>query len=70
MAHTTCRVCLVSTVSSRCKKTLGRVSAFSWNLKILEQSTFVDIYDVMRMFHAVNSLFITRNLWLILLSKI
>jgi hypothetical protein len=41
MAHGACLVCLVSTVSGRCKNTLGRASASSRRITKLEQFTFL-----------------------------
>ncbi len=41
MAHTTCLVCLVSTVSDCHKNTLGRTSASNGHITKLEQSTFL-----------------------------
>jgi hypothetical protein len=41
MGHIACLVCLVSTVSSCHKNTLGRVSASSGHITKLEQSTFL-----------------------------
>ncbi len=49
MTHTACRVCLVSTVSSCCKNTHGRASANNGHITKLEQSTFLDIYDINKM---------------------
>ncbi len=41
MAHTACLVCLVSTVSGRCKNALGKRSASSGHITKLEQSPFL-----------------------------
>ncbi len=41
MGYTTCLVCLVSTVSGRCKNTLRRASTRSRHITILEQSSFI-----------------------------
>jgi hypothetical protein len=47
MAHTACLVCLVSTVSGYCKKSLARASASSRHITKLEQCTFLDTMIVM-----------------------
>ncbi len=49
MTRTACLVCLVSTVSACHKNTLGRVSASNRYIIKLEQSTFLDIYDINKM---------------------
>jgi hypothetical protein len=48
MARTACHVCVVSTVSGCRKNTLGRASASSGHIIILEHNLlFIDIYDSM-----------------------
>ncbi len=44
MERTTCLVCLVSTVSGRCKNALDRGTSSDGHITKLEQSTFSDVY--------------------------
>jgi hypothetical protein len=44
MAFNACLVCLVSTVSGCCKKTIGRASDSNRHITKLEQSNFLGTY--------------------------
>ncbi len=77
MACTACLVCFISTVDGCIKKKKPwKTGASSGHITNLKQSILETFYrhvnsqlKQVRLFHSVNSLVISRNLWLILLSK-